>query len=113
MNTPDPSEMPFKGDTVIGNDVWIGQNAVVLPGVHIGDGAIIGANSVVGSDVDPYTIVVGNPAKPLRKRFDDDLIGLLLKFKWWDKSIEEINSLIPILTCSELEKVRNEIEARL
>lgn len=67
MNTPDPSEMPFKGNT----------------------------------------------AKPLRKRFDDDLIGLLLKFKWWDKSIEEINSLIPILTCSELEKVRNEIEARL
>ena len=74
MNTPDPSEMPFKGDpsempfkgdTVIGNDVWIGQNAVVLPGVHIGDGAIIGANSIVGSDVDPYTIVVGNPAKPL------------------------------------------------
>ena len=65
MNTPDPSEMPFKGDTVIGNDVWIGQNAVILPGVHIGDGAIIGANSIVGSDVDPYTIVVGNPAKPL------------------------------------------------
>ena len=113
MNTPDPSEMPFKGDTVIGNDVWIGQNAVVLPGVHIGDGAIIGANSVVGSDVDPYTIVVGNPAKPLRKRFDDELIELLLKFKWWDKSVEEINSLIPILTCSELEKVRKEIEARL
>ena len=103
----------FKGDTVIGNDVWIGQNAVILPGVRIGDGAIIGANSVVGSDVDPYTIVVGNPAKPLRKRFDDELIGLLLKFKWWDKSVEEINSLIPILTCSELEKVRKEIEARL
>ena len=113
MNAPAPSEMPFKGDTVIGNDVWIGQNAVVLPGVHIGDGAIIGANSIVGSDVDPYTIVVGNPAKPLRKRFDDELIELLLKFKWWDKSIEEINSLIPILTCSELEKVRNETEARL
>ena len=113
MDAPDPSEMPFKGNTVIGNDVWIGQNAVILPGVHIGDGAIIGANSIVGSDVDPYTIVVGNPAKPLRKRFDDDLIGLLLRFKWWDKSIEEINSLIPILTCSELEKVRNEIEARL
>jgi virginiamycin A acetyltransferase len=113
MNTPDPSEMPFKGDTVIGNDVWIGQNAVILPGVHIGDGAIIGANSIVGNNVDPYTIVVGNPAKPSRKRFDDELIGLLLKFKWWDKSVEEINSLIAILTCSELEKVRNEIEARL
>ena len=98
---------------MIGNDVWIGQNAVILPGVHIGDGAIIGANSVVGSDVAPYTIVVGNPAKVLRRRFDDELIGLLLRFRWWDKSAEEINSLIPILTCSDLEKVREEIEARL
>ena len=106
MDIPDPSEMPFKGDTVIGNDVWIGQNAVILPGVHIGDGAIIGANSIVGSDVDPYTIVAGNPAKPLRKRFDDELIELLLRFKWWDRSINEINTLIPILTCSDLEKVR-------
>ena len=106
MSAPDPSEMPFKGDTVIGNDVWIGQNAVILPGVHIGDGAIIGANSIVGNDVDPYTIVAGNPAKPLRKRFDDELIELLLRFKWWDRSIEEINTLIPILTCSDLEKVR-------
>lgn len=113
MNIPDPSEMPFKGNTVIGNDVWIGQNAIILPGVHVGDGAIIGANSVVGSDVAPYTIVIGNPAKVLRKRFDDELIGLLLNFKWWDKSIEEINSLIPILTSSDLEKVREEIEARL
>ena len=113
MNIPDPSEMTFKGNTVIGNDVWIGQNAVILPGVHVGDGAIIGANSVVGSDVASYTIVIGNPAKVLRKRFDDELIGLLLKFKWWDKSIEEINALIPILTSSDLEKVREEIEARL
>ena len=113
MKIPDPAEMPFKGNTVIGNDVWIGQNAVILPGVHVGDGAIIGANSVVGSDVAPYTIVIGNPAKVLRKRFDDELIRLLLKFKWWDKSIEEINALIPILTSSDLEKVREEIEARL
>ena len=113
MNVPDPSEMPFKGDTVIGNDVWIGQNAVILPGVHIGDGAIVGANSVVGSDIDPYTIVVGNPAKVLRKRFDDELIDLILRFKWWDRSIEEIDSLIPILTCSDLGKVREELRARL
>lgn len=98
---------------VIGNDVWIGENAVILPGVHIGDGAIIGANSVVGSDVEPYTIVVDNPAKVLRKRFDDALINLLLKFRWWDKSIEEIDGLIPILTCGDLEKVREELRARL
>jgi len=109
MNAPDPSEMPFKGDTVIGNDVWIGQNAVILPGVHIGDGAIIGANSIVGSNVAPYTIVIGNPAKVLRKRFDDELTDLLLRFKWWDKSIDEIDRLIPILTCSDLVKVKEEL----
>ena len=113
MNTPDPSEMPFKGDTVIGNDVWIGQNAVILPGVHIGDGAIVGANSVVGSDIDPYTIVVGNPAKVLRKRFDDELIDLILRFKWWVRSIEEINALIPILTCSDLDTVREKLKELL
>ena len=113
MDPPAQYDLPHKGDTVIGNDVWIGQNSVILPGVYIGDGAISGANSVVGSDVEPYTIVVGNPAKVLRKRFDDDLIALLLRFKWWDKSIEEIDCLIPILTCSDLEKVREQIEARL
>ena len=113
MNPPEPVDLPLKGDTVIGNDVWIGQNAVILPGVHIGDGAIIGANSVVGSDIDSYTIVVGNPARVLRKRFDDKLIDLMLRFKWWDRSTEEIDSLIPILTCSDMGKVREEMRARL
>ena len=113
MDPPALSDLPLKGDTVIGNDVWIGQNAVILPGVHIGDGAIIGANSVVGSDVPPYTIIVGNPAKVLRKRFDEEFIDLLLKFRWWDKSVEEINGLIPILTCGDLAKVRKELKARL
>ena len=110
MEAPAADDLPYKGDTVIGNDVWIGQNAVILPGVHIGDGAIIGANSVVGSNVEPYTIVAGNPAKVLRKRFDDELIDLLLEFRWWDKSTEEINCLIPLLTCSNLEKVKQEIK---
>ncbi len=113
MEPPETSDLPLKGDTVIGNDVWIGQNAVILPGVHIGDGAIIGADSVVGSNVEPYTIVIGNPARKLRKRFDDELIELMLKFKWWDKSIEEINELIPILICGDLEKVKKEIKSRI
>ncbi len=113
MEPPKASDLPLKGDTVIGNDVWIGQNAVILPGVHIGDGVIIGANSVVGSDVDPYTIAVGNPAKSLRKRFDNELIELLLKFRWWDKEIDEIDALIPILTCSDLNKAKEEIKKRL
>ena len=113
MAPPDRSDLPLRGDTVIGNDVWIGQNAVILPGVTIGDGAIIGANSVVGSDVPPYTIMVGNPARELRRRFDDELIDLLLRFRWWDRSIEEINALIPILTNSDLEAVRAKLKARL
>lgn len=106
QKTPPLNKMPLKGNTVIGNDIWIGQNVTILPGVHIGDGAIIGMNSVVGSDVKPYTIVAGNPAKPIRKRFDNELIKLLLKLKWWDKSIKEINELIPILTDDNLVKVK-------
>ena len=107
QNVPPLSDMPLKGDTVVGNDVWIGQNAVILPGVNIGDGAIIGANSVVGSDVEPYTIVAGNPAKPVRKRFDEELIALLLEFKWWDLPIDEINKLIPLLSNGNLQRVKS------
>ena len=106
---PKLSDLPLKGDTVIGNDVWIGQNAVILPGVYIGDGAIIGLNSVVAGNVEPYTIVAGNPARVIRKRFDDELIDLLLKLKWWDKTIGEIQSLIPLLTCSDIERVKSEL----
>ena len=86
---------------------------MILPGVHIDDGAIIGANSVVGSHVPSYTIVAGNPARMLRKRFDDELIDLLLRFRWWDRSIEEINCLIPLLTDSDLQKVKNELKRML
>lgn len=113
MKAPTPEDMPLKGDTVIGNDVWIGQNATILPGVHIGDGAIIGASSVVGSDVDPYTIVAGNPAQFIRNRFDDELTNLMLEWRWWDKPIEEINSLIPILTSSDLTEVKKKIKEML
>lgn len=106
QKVPPLNKMPLKGDTMVGNDVWIGQNVTILPGVHIGDGAIIGLNSVVGSDVAPYTIVAGNPAKVIRKRFDNQLIKLLLKLKWWDKSIKEINELIPILEDNNLASVK-------
>lgn len=109
MDKPLNINMPFKGDTIIGNDVWIGQNAVILPGVKIGDGAIIGANSVIGHDVEPYSIVVGNPARTIRKRFDDELISLLLKYKWWDKDIDEIHEIIPLLTNSNLQHVQNQL----
>ena len=113
MKAPAPEDMPLKGDTIIGNDVWIGQNATILPGVHIGDGAIIGASSVVGSDVEPYTIVAGNPAQFIRKRFDEELTNLMLEWRWWDKPIEEINSLIPVLTSSDLTEVKKKIKEML
>lgn len=110
QDVPSLADLPLKGDTVVGNDVWIGQNATILPGVHIGDGAIIGMNSTVGSDVPPYTIVAGNPAKEIRKRFDDELIGLMLKLEWWNKPVEEINTLIPLLSNSDLQAVKREIK---
>ena len=113
MKPPAKSDLPFKGDTIIGNDVWIGQNATILPGVHIGDGAIIGASSVVGSDVEPYTIVAGNPAQFIRKRFDEELTNLMLEWRWWDKPIEEINALIPVLTSSDLTEVKKKVKEML
>ena len=113
MNPPETEDLQLRGDTVIGNDVWIGQNATILPGVKIGDGAIIGANSVIGSDVEAYTIVAGNPARIIRKRFDDDLIKLMLEWKWWDYSIEEIDGIIPILTNSNLDEVKSKIKSLL
>ncbi|MDR2842623.1 MAG: CatB-related O-acetyltransferase, partial [Spirochaetaceae bacterium] len=93
-----------------GNDVWIGQNSTILPGVKIGDGVIIGTKSVVGSNIEPYSIVAGNPAKIIRKRFDEELIEIMLKLKWWDKTIEEINKLIPILHNNNLEYVKEQLK---
>lgn len=107
---PTHEELPIKGDTIVGNDVWIGQNATILPGVHIGDGAIIGLGSIVGHDVEPYTIVAGNPAKPIRKRFDDEMIELLLRLQWWNKDIGEIQQLIPLLTDSDIEYVKTTLK---
>ena len=107
--TPSPQNMPLKGDTVIANDVWIGQNVTILPGVHIGDGAIIGMNSTVTRDVEPYTIAAGNPARVIRKRFDDEMISLLLRLQWWNRSVDEIRELIQLLTCPDLEKVKRKI----
>lgn len=80
---------PFK-TTQIGNDVWIGNRALILQGVKIGDGAVVGAGSVVTKDVEPYTIVAGNPARVIRKRFDDETINRLLALKWWDMSDAEL-----------------------
>ena len=86
-----------KGDTVIGNDVWIGYEAVIMPGVKIGDGAVIGTRAVVTKDVPPYTIVGGVPAKSIRRRFDDVTIEKLEALRWWDWDYEKIKRSIPAI----------------
>ena len=91
-----------RGDIVIGNDVWIGYEAVILPGVRIGDGAIVAARAVVTKDVEPYTIVGGVPAKPIRKRFDPDTIRRLEQLRWWDWPREKLRQLLPLLRRGEL-----------
>lgn len=94
----DGKSYPTKGNTIIGNDVWIGHDATIMPGVAIGDGAIIATKAVVTKDVAPYTIVGGNPAKPIKKRFSDDIISKLLELKWWDWDIEKITKHVDKLT---------------
>ncbi|KAB8155167.1 chloramphenicol acetyltransferase [Kordia sp. TARA_039_SRF] len=89
-----------KGNTIIGNDVWIGHGATIMPGVQIGDGAIIATKAVVTKNVEPYTIVGGNPAKSIKKRFSEDTIRKLLKLKWWDWDIEKITQNVDKLTSS-------------
>ena len=89
-----------KGDTIIGNDVWIGTEAIIMPGVKIGDGAVIGTRAVVTKDVEPYTVVGGNPAKVIKKRFADKEIKQLLEIKWWNWNVEKINEALPYI-CSE------------
>ncbi|WP_298262382.1 CatB-related O-acetyltransferase [uncultured Lutibacter sp.] len=89
---------PTKGDTIIGNDVWIGHDATIMPGVYIGNGAIIASKAVVTKNVEPYTIVGGNPAKPIKKRFSEDTISKLLELKWWDWDIEKITENVEKLT---------------
>ena len=98
-------QYPTKGDTLIGNDVWIGYNATIMAGVTIGDGAIIAANSTVTKDVAPYAIVGGNPATEIRKRFDEDRIRKLLDLKWWDWPIEKITDKVHLLTGKEMEEL--------
>lgn len=105
--TPDHlSQLPFKGDTIIGNDVWIGRQAVIMPGVKIGNGAIIAAYSVVTKDVEAYCIVAGNPARYIRKRFDDELISLLQEIKWWDFTPQKLIEIMPILCDCNIDKAR-------
>lgn len=93
-----------KGDIIIGNDVWIGREAKILSGVMIGDGAAIGADAVVTKSVEPYTIIAGNPARVIKKRFSDKIIEKLLKIKWWEWDIDKIKENIPLMLSDDIEE---------
>lgn len=100
---PQPEELPYKGNTVIGNDVWIGYEAIIMPGVQVGDGAIVAAKSIVVSDIPPYTIFGGNPAKCIRQRFDDQVIRSLLEIAWWNWEIRKITRNLEKIVSADIE----------
>lgn len=101
--TPENNQLPFKGDTLVGNDVWIGYESIMMPGVTIGDGAIIAAKSVVVNDVPPYSIVGGNPAKIIKQRFTAETIKILLEIAWWNWDINKISANLEYITSADID----------
>lgn len=99
---PSLDDLPYKGDTVIGNDVWIGYDALIMPGVRIGDGAIVAARAVVASDVEPYSIVGGNPARKIKDRFAPDVVQRLRAAAWWDRPPEWISANLAAITGGDI-----------
>lgn len=103
---PRPEELPYKGDTVVGNDVWIGYESLIMPGVQVGDGVVVAARSVVVTDVPPYSVVGGNPARVIRQRFSAEVVEALLEIAWWDWSIEKITRNLPQIVSADLAALR-------
>ena len=107
QNAMDNRAYPVKGDTIIGNDVWIGHKSIIMPGVKIGDGSIIATNSTVTKNVEPYSIVGGNPAREIRKRFSDEKIRILTELNWWDWPVDKITRNLYRLTGNDIEDLKN------
>lgn len=101
------------GDTIVGNDVWIGTEAIIMPGVKVGDGAVIGTRALVTSDVEPYAIVGGNPAKVIRKRFDEPAIAKLLELRWWDWSDDQLMAAMPLLASGDVSAMHRHWETAI
>jgi virginiamycin A acetyltransferase len=104
-NAMEGKAYPSKGDTIIGNDVWIGHNVTIMPGIHIGDGSIIATNATVTKNVEPYSIIGGNPSQLIRKRFHTAQIQILLEIKWWDWDIDQITKQVQNLTDNKIEEL--------
>ncbi len=105
--TPQPDDLPYKGDTVIGNDVWLGYDVLVMPGVKIGDGAIVAARSVVVSEVPAYSVVGGNPAKVIKQRFPAQVVNELLAIKWWDWPVDKISRNLHTIVGADVTALKN------
>jgi len=103
---PEDVKYPFKGDTIIENDVWIGYNATFMPGVKVSNGAIIGTNALVTKDVGPYEIWGGNPAKLIRKRFSDEVIADLQQIQWWNWDIAKIVGNVDVILSADIERLK-------
>lgn len=104
--TPSPNDLPYKGDTVVGNDVWIGFDTLIMPGIKIGNGAIISSRSVVVSDVPAYSVVGGNPARVIRQRFPSETVAALESIAWWDWPIEKISRHLEIIVSADVEALK-------
>jgi virginiamycin A acetyltransferase len=102
---PALADLPLKGDTVIGNDVWLGYDCLIMPGVKIGNGAIVASRAVVTRDVDPYTVVGGNPARVIKRRFPDEVVAKLEKIKWWDWEIDRINANLELIVGGDVDRL--------
>jgi virginiamycin A acetyltransferase len=103
---PRPEDLPYKGDTIVGNDVWIGYDVLIMPGVKIGNGAIISSRSVVVKDVPAYTVVGGNPATPIRTRFTEETISQLESIAWWNWPIEKITRNLGLIVSADVKALR-------